>query len=104
MDTNNGSTVGGVAGDEKKKRTRRPAEPTGPIHPREMTKIRNEVGRLRDIAVDGNASHELGAERCLGDLSAGLSKLYTTLDRLDLRFKIHHDQSTIDEPVSGVLG
>jgi hypothetical protein len=64
-------------------RPSRAAEPIGPVHPREITKIRDEIGRIRDMLLGG----ESGAVVPLNDL-------YSVVDRLDLRFKIHHDPST----------
>ena len=70
---------------KKPKRVRRSA--TGAVQPREITKIRNEVGDIRTLAEQAEPAGRNP------ELLDRLNKLYTALDRLDLRFKIHHDKA-----------
>jgi hypothetical protein len=62
---------------------------TGPVKPREMTKIRDRVGKLRDEARVG------GYEA----LEKKLERLWVDLDRLDLRYKLHHDKIKGEEEI-----
>lgn len=70
-------------------RPSRAAEPIGKVHPREITKIRDQVGEIRDMSIADNASGA-GSTR----ITAELNELYSVIDRLDLRFKIHHDPAS----------
>lgn len=79
--------------ENKPKSTSKPRkapEATGPIKRREMTQIRDEVGRIRDEAAKGAA--ELGANM-VPQFVKDLNALYSRLDRMDLRFKLHHDKA-----------
>lgn len=82
-----------------------PKVPTGPIKRREMTKLRDRVGELRDRAeaIAGNldvSEPPQGGGQALEarKLAVDLSELWTDLDRLDLRFKIHHDKAQPKKP------
>jgi hypothetical protein len=75
-----------TATPQKPKRIRKPKEPTGPVQPREMTQIRDEVDAIRRLAQENPNVPPPVIER--------LIKLHTRIDRLDLRFKLNHDPST----------
>ena len=64
---------------EKKKRK----SPTnlGPVTRREMTKVRDEVGDISKLLKQGYTT----------DAASRLDALYITLDRMDLRFRMHKD-------------
>lgn len=64
---------------------RKSPEVTGPVQRREMTQVRDEVGAIRQLVRD-QADKPVIEDRC--------TALYMKLDRLDLRFKLHHDPST----------
>jgi hypothetical protein len=71
-----------------KKPKRERGRKTGPVEPREMTKVRDEIKAIRDIAkegVDSSAGEEIYSR---------LVALYETVDSMDLRFIVHWDPST----------
>jgi hypothetical protein len=71
---------------EGEKKKRKSPERTGPIIRRELTQVRDEVGEVRDLA------RAQGNERAiLESIGTRCDALYTKLDRMDLRFKLHHD-------------
>lgn len=68
---------------EGEKGKRKSPERTGPIVRRELTQVRDEVGTIRGLVREGSLNKDAIANR--------LDALYTELDRMDLRFKMHHD-------------
>lgn len=87
---------------EEEPKTRRPRasrakEPSGPVRRREMTQIRDTVGeigdKLRSWDLSADNSVSVSDETIKRSLELDISALWTRLDRLDLRFKIHHDLS-----------
>lgn len=69
---------------KKEKPKRKSPEVAGPVTKREMTSVRDEVGVIRAL-VRRNTIEDGG------EIEGRLDKLYTKLDRMDLRFKLHHD-------------
>jgi hypothetical protein len=69
--------------DENKKPRRRSPTKLGPVTRREMTKLRDEIGSIRDSVRGGihNADH----------IFDRLNALYITVDQMDLRFRMHKD-------------
>lgn len=69
--------------EQKRKRASRAKVPTGPIHPREITQLRDKVGNIREAArVAGQP-----------ELEKALESAWVDLDRMDARFRIHHEKA-----------